>query len=254
VFDMGHSLRADRVVVLGPSAAERMNLSGVERQPAIFIGDHLYLVVGILTDVARQADLLGAVIMPEGIARAEFGLRAPTSVQIETRVGAAQLIAGQAPIAVSPNDPTLIKVTSPPDARSTKTAVKGDLNALFLILGLVSLLVGAIGIANVTLVSVLERVGEIGLRRALGAGRTHIAAQFLTESVAMGLVGGVLGASIGVLVVVSVSVARQWTPVIDPLIPLQAPVLGAFIGLFAGLYPSLRAALLEPVESLRSGT
>ena len=253
-FDEGHSRRAERVAVLGPAAAERVGLADVERQPAIVIGDHLYLVVGILADVSRQADLLGAVIIPEGTARAEYGLPAPGSVQIETNIGAARLIADQAPVALSPNDPSLLKVSSPLDDQRTKSAVKNDLNALFLILGLVSLLVGAIGIANVTLVSVLERVGEIGLRRALGAGRFHIAAQFLTESVVMGLVGGILGASVGTLVVVAVSISRHWTPVIDPLVPLQAPVLGAVIGLFAGLYPSLRAALLEPVESLRSGT
>lgn len=117
-----------------------------------------------------------------------------------------------------------------------------------------SLLIGGVGIANVTLVSVLERVGEIGLRRALGSARRHIALQFLTESTAMGFVGGVIGASAGTLVIVVVAATRSWTPVLDPLIPLEAPVLGAVIGLVSGLYPSLRAAALEPVDALRAGT
>ncbi len=126
------------------------------------------------------------------------------------------------------------------------------MDALFLVLGGVAVLVGAIGIANVTLVSVLERVGEIGLRRALGAGQHHIAAQFPIESTAMGLLGGSIGTSLGVLMVLGVAAARSWTPVLDPSVPLAAPLLGALTGLLAGVYPDLKAARLEPVESLRS--
>ena len=253
-FDAGHSRRADRVVVLGVNAARRVGISRVDQQPAIFIGDRLYVVIGILAGVRRQPTLLGAVIMPEGTARREFGLAAPALAQVETRIGAVDLIARQAPLALSPSNPKLLKVAAPPDPRELRGEVKNDLNALFLLLGGVSLLVGAIGIANVTLVSVLERVGEIGLRRALGAGRQHVAGQFLLESTAMGLAGGVIGASAGTLVIVAVSAANTWTPVLDPWVPLGAPLLGALIGLLSGTYPALRAAALEPVEALRAGT
>ncbi len=254
VPDSGHSRRSDRVVVLGPNAAQRLNISRVDQQPAIYLDDRLYLVIGILADVQRQPSLLGAAVIPEGTARTEFGLTAPGSVQIETRVGAVEVIAAQAPVALNPSAPGLLKVTAPPDPRKLRGAIKNDLNVLFVLLGGVSLLVGAIGIANVTLVSVLERVGEIGLRRALGAKRRHIAAQFLIESTAMGLLGGIIGVSVGMLVVVAVSASRTWTPVLDPWVPLAAPFLGALIGLVSGTYPALRAAALEPVDALRAGT
>jgi macrolide transport system ATP-binding/permease protein len=254
LFDAGHSERADRVLVLGPNAARRLGIRRIDEQPAVFVGDRLYAVIGLLAGMRRQASLMGAAIMPEGTAQREFGLRAPALAQVETRIGAVELTARQGPTALSPSDPSLLKVAAPPDPRLLRGAVKNDLNALFLLLGGVSLLVGAIGIANVTLVSVLERVGEIGLRRALGAARRHIAAQFLLESMAMGLLGGVIGASVGTLVIVAVSAAKTWTPVLDPWVPLGAPLLGALIGLVSGTYPSLRAASLEPVEALRAGT
>ena len=254
LFDQGHSRRADRVLVLGPNAALQLGIDRVDQQPAVFIGDRLYAVIGILAGVQRQTSMRGAAIMPEGTARREFGLPAPGLAQIETALGAVNLISRQAPIALSPSDPGLLKVAAPPDPRLLRQAVESDLNALFLLLGGVSLLVGAIGIANVTLVSVLERVGEIGLRRSLGAGRRHIAAQFLLESTGMGLAGGIMGASVGTLVIVAVSAGNTWTPVLDPWVPLGAPLLGAVTGLLSGTYPALRAASLEPVEALRAGT
>jgi macrolide transport system ATP-binding/permease protein len=252
--DGGHSHRADRVAVLGANAARRLGISSLDDQPAIFIGDRLFQVAALVADVERQPSLLGSVTIPNGTARREYGLAAPGSVQVETEIGAVEVVVRQAPRALSPSAPELLRVAAPPDPETLRAGVENDLNALFLLLGGVSLLVGALGIANVTLVSVLERVGEIGLRRALGAARRHIAAQFLLESAVMGLLGGIVGASLGTLVVVVVSASRTWTPVLDPWVPLAAPLAGVLVGLVSGAYPSLRAAAMEPVESLRAGT
>ena len=252
--DEGHSQRAERVAVLGPSAASHLGITGVEQLPAIRIGDDIYLVIGILADLARQPELRGAVIIPEGTARREYRLTSPEFVIVETQIGATSLISKQIPLALRPDNPRTLRVASPPEPQRVRDAVQSDLNVLFLILGGVSLLVGAIGIANVTLVSVIERTGEIGLRRALGATRLHIASQFLLESGTLGLVGGILGASTGTLVVVGIAAYQGWTPVLDPLVPFAAPLVGAVTGLVSGAYPSLRAARMEPVEALRAGT
>jgi ABC-type antimicrobial peptide transport system permease subunit len=254
LLDGGHSLRGDRVAVLGPNAAEQLGVGRLDGLRSIAIGDDVFLVIGVLDGVERKHDLLSSVIIPEGTARALYRLPAPETVVVETRIGAAALLSRQVPLALRPDAPTGLKVASPEEPQRIRAGIQSDLNLLFLMLGGVSLLVGAIGIANVTLVSVMERTGEIGLRRAMGATRRHIATQFLLESATMGAVGGVLGASTGMLVVVGVAFYQTWTPVISPWIPLLAPMVGGLTGLLAGLYPALRAAGLEPVEALRAGT
>jgi macrolide transport system ATP-binding/permease protein len=250
--DGGHSVRAERVAVLGPTAAERLGIVDLGHLPAVAIGDHLYLVIGILNGVGRQPDLLGSVIIPEGTAQRDFGLAGPDAVVVETQLGAATLIAQQTPLALRPDKPTILRIELPPEPRRVRDAVQSDLNVMFLLLGGLSLIVGAIGIGNITLVSVMERTGEIGLRRAIGANRTHIAAQFLLESASMGVIGGILGASLGLMIVVGVSAYQVWTPVLDPAAPFLAPVIGGTIGLLSGAYPALRAARLEPVEAFRN--
>jgi len=251
-LDDGHSTRGDRVAILGPDAARRLGIDGVERLPAIYIGDQLFLVIGVLRDVVRRPELLGSAIIPVGAARQLFHLLGPELVVVETKIGAASLIASQAQMALRPDEPRALRVQLPLEPRRVRDEVQTDLNVMFLLLGGLSLAVGALGIANITLVGVMERTAEIGLRRALGATRRHIAKQFLLESASMGVIGGLLGASAGVLIVVGVSAYQVWTPVLDPLAPLLAPAVGGTIGLLSGVYPALRAARLEPAEAVRA--
>lgn len=253
-FDQGHVDRVDRVAVIGIDVADEFGITRLDAQPAIFIGDELFTVIGVIDSAPRDEGLVSSIIIPSSAARARFDVKNPDRVVIETDIGAAQLIAQQAAVALNPNAPEALNVSAPRDPKRTKNAVQDDVNQLFLLLGLISLLVGAIGIANVTLVTVMERTGEIGLRRALGASRRHIGTQFLAESTVMGLVGGIIGASAGIITVVVVAGSRGWTPVLDLWLPLAAPFAGALVGLIAGLYPSIRAARMEPVDALRSGT
>lgn len=250
-FDAGHDARADRVVVLGARAAQRLGVLRVDRQPAIFIGERPYAVIGVVDGVQRRSDLLDGVFLPVGTARADFRVSGLEQAHVRIAVGAGPVIAEQGPLALEPNNPEAVRVQVPPPAPSVRENVQADVNAIFLALGAVALLVGALGIANVTLLSVRERLGEIGLRRALGARTRDIVAQFLTESAVIGLLGGLVGAALGVMVVVGVSVMREWTPILDTGAVVGAAALGVVIGLLAGAYPAFRAARIEPIAALR---
>lgn len=242
------------VAVLGSSAAIRLGVTTLETRPAITIDDVPFTVVGIIDDVERSPEVLLAVNIPRRTAEKIWGQPQPNSaasVVVATDLGAANQVAAELPYALTPAALQALRVTPPPDPRSLRDTVTGDLNSLFVVLALVCLLVGSVGIANTTLVAVIERTSEIGLRRALGATPRQVAIQVTAESATLGGIGGLLGASIGVLVVLAVAVVRDWTAVMSPVLTFSAPFAGILIGTLAGLYPALRAARIEPSQALR---
>jgi putative ABC transport system permease protein len=227
--------------------------------PAVFVNGIAYTVVGIYSSAERVVTDESAMLIPENTALADFGNPEPgigdqdeAQMVIATQIGAAQAVARQIAAAELPADPSRLVVASPPNPQNLQSEVTGDLASLFLVLALISLLIGAVGIANTTLVAVLERTEEIGLRRAVGARPRHIAAQFLAEAAVLGTLGGLIGTCIGTGVVVISAAAKDWTAVLNPAYTLPAPLIGTVVGVLAGAYPALRAARTSPLAALRT--
>lgn len=252
MFDEGHDVRGDRVAVLGARAAERLGINRVDSQPSIFIAGLAYAVIGIFDDSERRADLLDAVVVPMSTARADVALGAAEQLVIRIVPGAGPQVGEQAAVVLAPDVPDAFEISAPTTRSDLSENVQADVSVVFLILGGIVLLAGGLGIANVTMLTVMERTPEIGLRRALGATGRQIAGQFMVESVVIGLLGGLIGASVGVIAVVAVSLVQQWTPIVDPWVAVGGALLGAVVGLVAGGIPARRAARIEPVTALRS--
>jgi putative ABC transport system permease protein len=160
----------------------------------------------------------------------------------------AQLLAPTA----DPETPQEVQVTRPSDALAARVAVAGSGTVLYLGLGAVALLVGAIGIANVMVIAVLERRSEIGLRRALGATRGHVGVEFLAEALVLSGAGGAAGVALGAAITVAFAHARHWTALVPAVAIWGGLGTALVLGAVAGVYPALRAAQLSPTEALRS--
>lgn len=252
LYDDFHEGRAERVALVGRAAATQLGVTRIDNQPAVFIGDTAYTIVGIIDDVQRNPDLLLSIVIPTSTAQRELAVTGATyQVLIDTQAGAAQLVGRQAPTALRPDHPERLQALVPPDPKRLRSQISGDITSLFLALSALALLIGTVAIANATLLNVIERRSEIGLRRALGAKRSHIRRQITIEAALVGTVAGIAGASLGVLGVVATSASRGWTTTISPTNVLLAPVMGLISGGLAGLIPAIRASRTAPAETLR---
>jgi putative ABC transport system permease protein len=239
-------------VVLGSVAAQRLGIVDLDAPVQVWIGGRWFIVIGILDPMPLTPEIERAALI--GIPATETYLDtevAPGLIYVRPTPSAVADVRGVLAATANPEHPEEIRISRPSDALEARAAAATTFTGLFLGLGAVALLVGGLGIANVMLMSVLERRSEIGLRRALGATREHVAGQFLAEAILLAGVGGTLGVVIGSIIAGAYAGSQGW-PTVVPLLGVAGGFLGAvLIGAVAGLYPALRAAGVPPTEALR---
>jgi putative ABC transport system permease protein len=238
-------------VVLGSVAARRLGIDETTR--GVYIGGQWFTVIGILNSIELAPEIDRSALIGWPAAQELLGFDGhPTTVyerSEDAAVGSVRKVLGGT---VNPENPEQVTVSRPSDALTAQLAASNAFSSLFLGLGAVALLVGGVGIANIMVISVLERRQEIGLRRALGATRSHIRLQFLTESVFLSMIGGLAGVGLGLAVTLGYASYKGW-PLVLPWNALGGGVLAAvLVGAVAGLYPARRAARLAPTEALAS--
>lgn len=240
-------------VVLGSVAAERLGIDRADGGVQVWLGGRWFSVVGILDPAALAPEVDRSALIGFPVAAEAFGAeRSPTTVYVRTHPESVEAVREVLGATANPDNPEEVEVSRPSDALAAWAAASTAFTSLLLGLGGVALLVGGVGIANVMVISVLERRSEIGLRRALGATRAHVRLQFLTESLLLSALGALGGVALGASVTVAYAASRSEPAVIPPLALGGAFAAAVTIGALAGLYPALRAARLLPTEALRS--
>lgn len=241
------------VAVLGALAAQRLGIDEVFSGERVWLGNQWFYVAGILDPAVLAPDIDTSVLVGYPAAQTFLGADGhPSTIYIRADTDRVTAVQALLAAAANPEAPNEVGVSQPSQALVARAAAQSALSGLFLGLGAVALLVGAIGVANIMVISVLERRSEIGLRRALGATRGHIRLQFLAEATLLALAGGAVGVAAGALATAAYATARGWSVVI-PAIAWAGGIGAALaIGAIAGLLPALRAARMSPTRALWS--
>jgi putative ABC transport system permease protein len=244
---------SEPVAVLGAAAAQRLGIDHVYRGERIWIGGKWFYVTGILAPAVLTPEIDAAVLIGFRAATTYLGFDGhPSTVYVRSDTNKVEAVHSVLGETANPQAPNEVNVSQPSDALTARAQAKGAFNGLFLGLGAVALLVGAVGVANIMIISVLERRSEIGLRRALGATRGQIRTQFLSEATMLALLGGAAGVAGGTLATVIYAHTKHWAVVIPTEAWAGGLAAAIAIGAIAGLIPALRAARLSPTEALRT--
>jgi putative ABC transport system permease protein len=241
------------VAVLGATAARRLGIDRIYPGERIWVGDMWFYVAGILNPATLAPEIDVAVLVGLPAAQTYLGFDGhPTTVYVRALTDQVTAVQSVLAATANPQAPNEVRVSRPSTALLARAAAKNALSGLFLGLGAVALIVGAVGVANIMVISVLERRSEIGLRRAHGATRGHIRAQFLAEAILLTILGGAAGILLGALATSYVAVLRGWSIVIPTTALAGGLAATIAIGAVAGLLPAIRAARLAPTEALRT--